>query len=46
VIVAHHLGEGFIPALVVGGAAAGPAVLMVVRAKLGRLGSWLHRRPR
>jgi hypothetical protein len=46
VIVAHHLGEGLIPALVAGGAAAGPALLVVVRAKLGRLGSRLRRQPR
>jgi hypothetical protein len=30
VIVANHLGENLIPALVAGGAAAGPALLVVV----------------
>ena len=42
-IVAHHLGESLIPSLVAGGAAAGPALLFVVRARLGRLGRRLHR---
>jgi hypothetical protein len=36
-IVAHHLGENLIPALVAGGAAAGPALVVVVRARLSRL---------
>ena len=43
-IVAHHMGEDLIPAVVAAGAAAGPALLIVVRARLGRLGRRLKGR--
>ena len=43
-ILAHHLGETLIPTLVAGGALAGPALLVVVRARLGRLGRRFRRR--
>jgi hypothetical protein len=43
-IVAHHMGEQFAPMLVVGATAA-PALLILARAQLGRLGRAL-RRPR
>jgi hypothetical protein len=45
VIVANHLGENLIPTLVAGGAAAGPALLIVMRARLSRVGRALRRRP-
>lgn len=44
-IVAHHMGEELIPALVAGGAAAGPALLIIMRARLSRLGRRLRRQP-
>jgi hypothetical protein len=37
VILAHHLGEHLLPALLAGGAAAGPVLLAVGRFRLGRL---------
>ena len=40
-IVAHHVGEHLIPAVVAAGATAGPALLVVMRARLGRLGGRL-----
>ena len=43
-IVANHLGESLIPTLVAGGAVAGPALLVVMRAWLGRLSRTLRRR--
>ena len=44
-IVANHLGENLIPTLVAGGAAAGPALLIVMRARLSRLSRRLRREP-
>jgi hypothetical protein len=44
VIVAHHLGEHLLPQLVAGGAATGPALLIVMRARLSGLGRALRRR--
>ena len=44
-IVAHHMGEELLPALVAGGAAAGPALLIIMRARLSRLGRRLRRQP-
>ena len=44
-ILYHHLGEQLIPALVVAGAAAGPA-LLVLRTRLGTLRRRLHRQSR
>jgi len=41
-IVANHLGENLVPTLVAGGAAAGPALLVVLRARLSRLGRALR----
>jgi len=46
VIVAHHLGEHLIPQLVAGGAVTGPALIIVMRARLSRLGRSLRRRLR
>jgi hypothetical protein len=43
VIVGNHLGEGVLPSLVAGGAAAAPALFIVMRARLGRLGRRLRR---
>ena len=42
-IIANHLGENLIPALVAGGAVAGPALLVAFRARLGRLLDLLRR---
>jgi hypothetical protein len=44
-IVAHHLGENLVPTLLAAGATTAPALLVMLRAKLGRLGS-AHRRDR
>jgi hypothetical protein len=43
-IVAHHMGEELLPTLVAGGSAAVPVVLVLVRARLSRLGRALRRR--
>jgi hypothetical protein len=43
-IVAHHLGEHLLPQLVAGGAATGPALLIVMRARLSGFGRALRRR--
>jgi hypothetical protein len=37
VIVAHHLGEGLLPALAAAGAGAAPVLVAVVRARLSRI---------
>ncbi len=42
-IVAHHMGENLIPTLVAGGAAVGPALLIVLRARLSRVFGGLRR---
>ena len=42
-IVTSHVGENLIPALLAGGAAAGPALLVVMRVRLRRLGRRLRR---
>jgi hypothetical protein len=43
-ILANHLGESLIPALVVSGAGAGSVLFAVGRARLGRLLDRLRRR--
>jgi hypothetical protein len=42
-IVANHLGENLIPTLVAGGTAAAPLLLVLLRARLSRLGGALCR---
>jgi hypothetical protein len=42
-ILAHHLGEHLLPALLAGGAGAGSVLLTVGRVRLGRLVDWLRR---
>lgn len=42
-ILAHHLGEGLVPALAAGGAAAAPLLLMTIKARLSRIGTTLAR---
>jgi hypothetical protein len=44
VIVAHHAGEDLIPLLAGSGASAGSVLLMVCRARLGRLVDRMRRR--
>jgi hypothetical protein len=43
VIVAHHMGEELLPALVAGGASAVPALLLVTRVRLSRVVRVLRR---
>ncbi len=43
-IIANHLGENLIPALVAGGTVAGPVLLVAVPARLGPLLDLLQRR--
>jgi hypothetical protein len=43
VIVAHHMGEDFLPALAAGGAAAVPVYLVVLRARLSRIARTFRR---
>jgi hypothetical protein len=43
-ILAHHLGENFIPALVAGGAGSDSVLLAIGRARIGRLVERLRRR--
>ena len=42
-IVAHHMGEHLLPTLVAGGAAAGPALLIVMRVRLSRIARGFRR---
>jgi hypothetical protein len=43
-VILAHLGEELIPALVAGGATAGPALLLVLRARLTRFRELVRRR--
>jgi hypothetical protein len=43
VIVASHAGEELLPSLLAGGASAAPVLLLVLRARLGRLARTIRR---
>jgi hypothetical protein len=42
-ILAHHMGEGLVPALVASGATAAPVLLVMLRARLGQIGRAFRR---